>query len=390
MIRWVPGAVAALSVMFLGASVAFSTERMSADVTALLSQGPRVAGTPSAVAAGDYLALELRKAGYTVEFQPFTYSRTRDLGSLLNVGGANLEANALTGSASRKVEGELVAVPGVGAAADYTGLEVRGKVVAVRRGVIPFGEKVRQAAERGAVGVIVVNNAPGLVRGTLGGAGTVPAVLVSQERGDALFQQSGARVSLEVRIVDEQVQGRNVIAKRGTAAPEVVVGGHYDSVPGAPGANDNASGTVTTLELARQLADSPLAQRTWFILFDGEEDGLWGSRRFVEANPELVRGLKAMLNIDMVGVKVSQTLGVGGTSSLFEVAKVVEPSVFSMGASNGSSDHAPFASAGVPVLFFHWGLDPNYHQPSDTAYDTALMAQTGQVVRGVVERVLGR
>lgn len=386
---WINRVVAVLLLSLLSVSLAFSTERMSADITALLSQGPRIAGTPSANAASEYLAFEFRKAGYTVEFQTFSYSRTRDQGSLLSVGAATLEANAIVGSPSRKVEADLIPVLGVGNAADYAGLEVRGKVVVVRRGTIPFLEKARQAAERGAVGMIVVNNAPGIIRGSFGGgAGPLPSVFVTQEQGERLFAQTAAKVSLEVRIVDEQVQGRNVVAHRGTVAPDLVVGGHYDSVPGAPGANDNASGSVTTLELARQVANTPLGQRTWFVLFDAEEDGLWGSRRFVEQNPALVRGLKGMLNLDMVGVKISQTLGIGGDSKLFELSKAVEPSVFSMGASNGSSDHAPFASAGVPVLFFHWGIDPNYHQPGDTTYDPALMAQTGQVVRGVMERIL--
>ena len=103
---------------------AFSTERMQADLQALQSQGPRVAGTPAVAAAGEYLAAELRKAGYTVEFFPFTYSRTRDLGSSLVVGSTSLPVNSVSGSPSGRVEGPLAAVPGAGLAADFAGLNL--------------------------------------------------------------------------------------------------------------------------------------------------------------------------------------------------------------------------------------------------------------------------
>jgi len=178
-----------------------------------------------------------------------------------------------------------------------------------------------------------------------------------------------------------------VIAKRGQS-PLVIVGAHYDSVPGSPGANDNASGTVTVLELARQMANSPLSERVWFMFFDGEEDGLWGSRRFVEQNPELVRGLKAMLNLDMVGVDVNGSLGIGGSPELRALADCNALQVACGSAPGGGSDHVPFAQAGVPVLFFFRGLDPNYHRPTDTVADPVLMAQTGRLVQGILQRLL--
>lgn len=379
----------AAGLMALGWVGAFSNERMAFDLTTLQSQGPRIAGTPSAFAAGEYLAAEARKAGYTVEFQEFSYQRTRDLGSTLVVGGTAYDNAAIAGSPARKVEAPLIAVPGLGRAEDYAGLEVKDKIVVVRRGVIPFLEKARQAAERGALAMVVVNTDLNVVRGTYGGSGPIPGLIVSGREGEALFGLSGTTATLESRMVDEQVRGRNVIAKRGTAAPKVVVGGHYDSVPGSPGANDNASGTVTVLELARELANTSLAGDIWFMWFDGEEDGLWGSRKFVQEHQEVVRGLRAMLNLDMVGVKVSASLGISGDAELIKLAQGIEPSVTSMGSGGGGgSDHAPFAQAGVPVMFFHWGIDPNYHQPTDKVAHPGLMIETGLIAKGVLERIL--
>jgi len=371
----------------LALAQAFSLERMQADLQALLAQGPRVAGTPAVAAAGEYLAAELRKVGYTVEFFPFTYDRTRDQGSSLQVGGVSFPVSSVAGSPGRRVEGPLVVVPGAGLAADFANLNLQNSIVVVRRGGIPGLEKARLAAQRGALGVILVTEEPSGTRFSFGGNSPIPGVTISSSDGEALFGLTGSRAVLDARIVTEEVQGRNVIAKRGQN-PLAIVGAHYDSVPGSPGANDNASGTVTVLELARELANSPLSERIWFMFFDGEEDGLWGSRRFVEQNLELVRGLKAMLNLDMVGVDVNGSLGIGGSQELRALADCNALQVACGSAPGGGSDHVPFAQAGVPVLFFFRGLDPNYHRPTDTVADPLLMAQTGQLVQGILQRLL--
>jgi aminopeptidase YwaD len=371
----------------LALAQAFSLERMQADLQALLAQGPRVAGTPAVAAAGEYLAAELRKVGYTVEFFPFTYNRTHDQGSSLQVGGVSFPVSSVAGSPGRRVEGPLVVVPGAGLAADFANLNLQNSIVVVRRGGIPGLEKARLAAQRGALGVILVTEEPSGTRFSFGGHSPIPGVTISSSDGEALFGLTGSRAVLDARIVTEEVQGRNVIAKRGQN-PLAIVGAHYDSVPGSPGANDNASGTVTVLELARQMANSPLSERVWFMFFDGEEDGLWGSRRFVEQNLELVRGLKAMLNLDMVGVDVNGSLGIGGSQELRALADCNALQVACGSAPGGGSDHVPFAQAGVPVLFFFRGLDPNYHRPTDTVADPLLMAQTGQLVQGILQRLL--
>jgi hypothetical protein len=377
----------ALSTLLLAPVLAFSTERVAKDMAAILSQGPRVAGTPPLTAAGDYIAAELRQVGYRVDFHSFSYVRSRDTGSSLEAAGQTIAANGLNGSPGARLEGPLLAVPGAGRAEDYAGLDARGKIVLVRRGSIPFAEKARQAAAQGAIGMVVVNNAPGNIRGTYGGTGPIPGVTVGQAEGEALFGQTGLTVLLTVGTITEEVSGRNLIAKLGDA-PQVIVGGHYDSVPGAPGANDNGSGSVTILELARTVAQEPWARGIWFMWFDGEEDGLWGSRKFVEDNPQIMQGLKAMLNLDMVGVKVFDTLAVAGSPNLIEETLKVEVNIRSSFDGSGASDHASFQAAGVPVLFFHRGLDVNYHRPGDSLFDPALLADTARVVRGLLERLL--
>ncbi|MDP8966853.1 MAG: M28 family metallopeptidase, partial [Cyanobacteriota bacterium] len=319
--------------------------RASADVRALVALGPRVAGTPVMDKASTYLIEEYRKAGYVAEVQTFTYSKFQDLGSSLTVGSMSIPGRALNGSLAGKLRAPLVAVPHVGGSADFASVDVKGAIAIVRRGEIPFLQKAQNAAAAGALGLVIVNTKSGNFSGTLGGATPIPVLALSGEQGKPLLERRQSQpleVSLNVNTRDGLVTGRNVVAHlEGVTKPSVLLGGHYDSVVGSPGANDNASGTAVVLEIARNLSGTPLARQTWFVAFDGEEDGLHGSRAFVKAAPpQFLSGLKAMLNFDMVGV--NEQLGVGGASSLTALALAADPKISTF-QSNDSSDHAPFA-----------------------------------------------
>lgn len=97
--------------------------------------------------------------------------------------------------------------------------------------------------------------------------------------------------------------GSNVVATiaatSATAQPEILVGAHFDTVAGSPGANDNASGVAVVLAVAHYLADTPCrAAPVTLVLFDQEEVGLFGARAFAQLRtPASVR---AVHTIDQV------------------------------------------------------------------------------------------
>ncbi|MEW5861927.1 MAG: M28 family peptidase [Cyanobacteriota bacterium] len=373
--------------------------RASADVRALVALGPRVAGTPVMDKASTYLLEEYRKAGYVAQVQTFTYSKFQDLGSTLTVGSMTIPGRALKGSLARKLKAPLVVVPNVGRPDDFASVNVKGAIAIVRRGEIRFLQKAQNAAAAGAAGLIIVNTESGNFSGTLGGAIPIPVLALSGEQGKPLLASEAGRarvgnrqnelleVSLNVNTREGLITGRNVVAYlEGVTKPSVLLGAHYDSVVGSPGANDNASGTAVVLEIARNLSDTPLARQAWFVAFDGEEDGLHGSRAFVKAaQPQFLSGLKAMLNFDMVGV--NDQLRVGGASSLTALAKAADPEISTF-PSSGGSDHTSFAAAGVPILFFYRGQEPNYHSPKDKQVDSRLLNETVRVGQEVVKRSL--
>ena len=179
---------------------------------------------------------------------------------------------------------------------------------------------------------------------------------------------------------------RNVVAERRGTAPDgerklVVAGAHLDSVRGAPGANDNASGSSTLIELAKSFAGIDTRNDIRLVWFDGEEAGLLGSRAHVKAHPEDMDRTVAMINMDMVG-SIHGDIGVGlGPRTPNGIKDAISGALLRTGLAgvlrpdnerHSRSDHASFDSAGVPALDFGVSVrtigkdDPYYHSPKDT------------------------
>ncbi|MCX6135917.1 MAG: M28 family peptidase, partial [Ignavibacteriales bacterium] len=168
----------------------------------------------------------------------------------------------------------------------------------------------------------------------------------------------------------------------------IVVGAHYDHVgmrknhePGEDyifnGADDNASGTACVLGVAAafgKLKNHP-KRSILFVTFAGEEKGLFGSSTYVDHPPVPLAQTVAMLNMDMVGRNSIDSLILIGTVQSPDIATIVRMENESVGfvlQNNqdkylGGSDHASFMKKGIPFMFFHSGMHPQYHQVGDEA-----------------------
>jgi Zn-dependent M28 family amino/carboxypeptidase len=153
-------------------------------------------------------------------------------------------------------------------------------------------------------------------------------------------------------------------------APLVIIGAHYDSVPAGPGANDNASGTSTILEVARELAASPVpGVAVRYVSFGAEEIGLLGSRAYVNAMsaPDRQR-VVLMMSVDMMAVGDQPAFGGSSEWVARAMARADAQGYRPLNQSDRlrrMSDHAPFIEAGMPALMFHWVDDPFYHTALD-------------------------
>lgn len=380
---------------------AFSGERALADVRWLAEGiGSRPAGSDAERRAAEGLAERLRQLRYEVRLQPFPVRRFEDRGASLRISGEpglEVPVRSLVNSAAGTVRGRLVEV-GLGRREDLAGRDLAGAVALVARGEITFAEKVRNVAAAGAVGAAVYNQGPGAFQGAITGESSIPAVALAGEDGQRLAQRLAAQpLSAELRVDAAVLHGtsHNVVATLpGPSERVIVLGGHYDSVAEGPGANDNASGTATALELARVLRarGGPFTVRV--VLFGAEEVGLVGSRAYVAALSPAERGrIVAMLNIDMIGV--GERPAVSGSDELVSLAVDLAAQegvqVRRMGGGRGDrgSDHAPFREVGVPAIFFYRGDDPRYHSADDRAeYVQARHLEfTGRLALALLDRL---
>ncbi|NDL57502.1 M28 family metallopeptidase [Phytoactinopolyspora mesophila] len=193
-------------------------------------------------------------------------------------------------------------------------------------------------------------------------------------------------------------ESANVIADPAGFEPteaHIIIGAHLDTVPQAPGAEDNASGVAVMLELARMAAAEPPGTPVRFIAFGAEEprgpgDDLhhFGSQQYVADMPSAEQdALVAMVSLDRVGVAADQvpicTGGTGTTSvmdALIEAADVA--GVAAQTCENRASDHWSFEKADLPSARLGSVPYAGYHSPDDvpSVVDTDQLDKVGQIM----------
>ncbi|NJO78773.1 MAG: M20/M25/M40 family metallo-hydrolase [Cyanobacteria bacterium RM1_2_2] len=204
--------------------------------------------------------------------------------------------------------------------------------------------------------------------------------------------------------------------------PPILIGAHYDTVPGSPGADDNATGVAVLLELARSLAAQPIRYPVRCVAFDLEEYGLVGSTAYAEALRQQGYPLRLMLSLEMLGycnqTPYSQNYPPGLsyfypnqanfvalignwrtipdllrlTSSIRRLGAV--PCEWLPAGSQGKlvpdtrrSDHAPFWDRGYPAILVTDTANlrnPHYHRHSDRL-ETLDIDFLTRVCQGLVE-----
>ncbi|KMU76563.1 peptidase [Coccidioides immitis RMSCC 3703] len=237
----------------------------------------RVFGEPGHKATVDYIYNELKKTGYydvTKQEQQHLWTRSDQS---LTIDGAEINSAAMTYSPSGKVEGELVLANNLGCAAEDYPEGTKGKIVVAERGDCSFADKNMMAHAAGASAAIIYNSVPGELRGTLGGVydNTVPVVGISREDGLELVDKLKAGTVSADLFVESRRENRttwNVLAqtKRGNAKNVIMLGAHSDSVDAGPGINDNGSGSIALLTIAKALTNFRV-HKTSGGLFTGAE-----------------------------------------------------------------------------------------------------------------------
>lgn len=286
---------------------------------------------------------------------------------------------------------------------------IRGKVFVIKLGSPEAGvahskftphesitNKVDLAIRMGARGVVFVkvDSAIDVPKGMLDRnvkPRNIPVIYVNKMQNSILKAKS---ISFSVKIVQLEATAHNVVGFINNKKKKtIVIGAHqdhlgYNEYGGSleantsaihNGADDNASGVAMMLELMRTIKKNKKLRRNnyIFIAFSGEEQGLIGSKYFVDHPPIGLRKVKYMLNFDMVGrldsAKKTMVIYGTGTSRGWNapIASIKTDTsqirIKTVKDGTGPSDHTSFFNNSIPALHFFSGQHYDYHKPSDDA-----------------------
>jgi Zn-dependent M28 family amino/carboxypeptidase len=351
------------------------------------NNGIRTSGTPGYDASADYAEEVFRDAGYKVtrqafQFQTFIELIPTKLAQVSPPPAGPIETRVMTYSGSGSVTAS-VSVPSGDfrgcRASDFAGFTA-GNIALVSRGrpadlppeiACTFALKATNAQAAGASAVVIYNNVPGPLNGTLGAtfALDVAVTAVTQTVGQQLSAIADLVLAINASTFRGTATTSNILAESVKGDPEnvVMVGAHLDSVNAGPGIQDNGSGSAAILELAVQMAKVKPENKVRFALWGAEESGLIGSTYYVNnLTPEDKAKIKLYLNFDMIGSPNpvyfiydgdnSDNVGSGpGPEGSAAIEKVFENFYTLRGLPfkgtdfDGRSDYGPFITAGIPA-----------------------------------------
>jgi hypothetical protein len=242
------------------------------------------------------------------------------------------------------------------------------------------------------------------VRRLAGRIGARPAGSAAYRRATtyvrARFEALGYEVARQGFRLPQGGRSSNLVARwPGDAEVRLLIGAHLDTVPGSPGANDNASGVAVLLEVAAALAEAGGPPSGLALVAFGAEEVQPGGEHHLGSEAYVRRmsagerdALEMMISADMIG-KVRRYVSGALRGTPRRAARILARAARAEGFRAGVrvlgdiSDHGPFALAGVPAAFLWTGWEPNHHRPTDVVRN----CRPRSLVRGaaVLLRLIG-
>ncbi len=329
---------------------------------------------------------------------------------------------------------------------EYADVDVRDRIVVFLRGKpdgypypIAQADKVRTARQKGAAAFLTFTGPLLSPYEARRGMGPLPLALYNQTGPDSSLAGAWIHTDLATQLFSErslvEIQQRlqaknpqsfqtdmqlhlawlttqengllhNVMGLLPGADPSlaneiVVIGAHRDHFGKQgglwfPGADDNASGTAVLLEIARALAGSDTKRKRSivFVSFSGEEQGLLGSRYYVQQTLSMKSNVVAMINMDHAGIGNGRlTVGVTGLDRSMATRAGERAGIKDLLDVYGffpGGDHVPFHEVGIPTItVVSGGIHPHYHQPTDSleTLSAEILERTATYILSLVEQL---
>jgi Iap family predicted aminopeptidase len=374
--------------------------------------GGRLTGSVNNRGALERTVAELKALGVEARLEPFKmpgWVRGDDEAVMLTPVKRKLRVASLSYTQPhRRFEAEVVDIHD-GREADFAGLDAKGKIgLLAPNTTVPRGQYETAAVNHGLRGILFIDRVAGgqlLARtGSFTGEPLrIPVFGITQEEGlwmaRLLKRGQVVKVSMLTRSHCEEIETANIVVTfPGRTADTIVVGAHFDSWDLGQGATDNGLGTAQLYSLAKLLKNhAPQNLRTIeLVWFNGEEEGLWGSRFHAPAMKD--RPVAAMLNLDMVGFPLSvNSLGYDELVPLLQrFDDSLGPRKLKQGVSNINwfgSDQTSFQLQGIPSITLGGRIEPDvvryYHDFADTVekVDPRMIPESSATIAALVYRL---
>ena len=365
--------------------------------------GHRLTGSANGKNAEKYAYKLLKSYGLDVSYQPFSSESWSRISLQLKLNNKDIPSVSLAHSPIQvDLKADLIdAENGLEEDFQKLGNAVKGKVALVYLHILPNSpaglknlhrsEKTAIASKYGASGILFINSVKDnvLLTGTASITGKlidIPAICVGLEEGMSwkeTLKKEAVKVDIKMRNASKIAKSRNIIVRiKGSELPneKIVIGGHLDSWDLATGAIDNGLGSFAIMDMARTFKKLNLKSKRSidFVLFMGEEQGLLGSKAYVDQalKSGTIEQIKYMLNFDMVNAPTGFSSSRPEMKTLLDAWGAIYSEVDTDFKNNYSinaglhSDHQPFMLQGLPVGTATGGPLPNnsglyYHSDKD-------------------------
>ena len=351
----------------------------------------RYGGTPAEKQAAEYIAAQVEKAGGKAELMPFTINASTYTSHVTKVvapyeldidtvpfgmcgnmpaPGKDLKLIYIEQGTERdllgydNLEGCVVMVNAIS-------LDVY-KLLVKRNASAIFAIMGKYYHNNDEAGMYCRNLRPKFLE-----QGVIPTFFINAHDATELLRNGAETIHIELEQTDGEATSHDVLAViEGTEKPEesIVITGHYDSLPIGPGAWDNATGSAALMGLYLYFLENAPKRTLRFIWCGSEEQGLLGSKAYIEQNEELVKNnVKFCFNFDMCGTILGpNSICITGGKELEDfVDQFCRETGYSARTRTGvhSSDSAPFADEGIPGIGISRGTQTSeIHTCRDTMF----------------------
>lgn len=314
-----------------------------------LSLEPRVAGTEGGFKAYNFICRKLKEIGYEIETQIVDFVGWNLVKKpKLRINNKKIKCLPVIWSGSGTIKGKLVKTSKIKTFEAYEWL--RYKIV-----------------DKGKINGYIITRPDVVWLQLVDKKSRLPYFMVYPDICKFLMtgKDSMAEGSIKSKFIKNQ-KIRNIITET-SSKKKIIICAHYDSILNSPGANDNATGVVALLELAKLNVNNSNLQ---FIVFDAEEWNKYGSYSYVRSlSKNQLREIKVVINIDMIGSKIGKPFVICSKTLNREIIKSLKKVRDKMEIINKIRepfDHWPFHKKGVPII--HFGCSPYHycHDPRDT------------------------